>query len=78
MGASSCMVIGSTFTAIAANGEFSAGVSVKSLSSTAFDNRVKFELEFIDNKLLRVKHNTGSKNFFLNYIQQTDNLTFFS
>ena len=78
VGASSCMVIGSTFTAIAANGEFSAGVSVKSLSSTAFDNRVKFELEFIDNKLLRVKHNTGSKNFFLNYIQQTDNLTFFS
>ena len=78
VGASSCMVIESTFTDIAATGEFSAGVSVKSLSSTAFDNRVKFELEFIDNKLLRVKHNTGSKNFFLNYIQQTDNLTFFS
>ena len=78
VGVSSCMVIESPYTSISATGEFSAGVAVKSLSSGAFDNRVKFELEFLDNKLLRVKHNTDSKNFFLNYIQQTDNLTFFS
>ena len=78
VGASACMAIESTYTPISGTGEYKAGVAVKSLSSTAFDNRVNFELEFLDNKLLRVKHNTNSKDFFLNYIQQTDNLTFFS
>jgi len=78
VGESVCMAIESKYTSISATGEYSAGVTVKSLSSDAFENEINFELEFLDNKLLRVKHNTDSKDFFLNYVQQTDNLTFFS
>ncbi len=39
---------------------------VKSLSSTEFDNSVYIELEFIDEKFLRIKHNNGKYDFFLN------------
>lgn len=82
---SRCMSIDtSDITLLSATNEYSASVSVKALSSSAFDNRVSFELEILTNKLLRVKHNTtsssviGSRDFYLNYIQQTNNLTFFS
>ena len=76
-----CMSI-SNITPISATGEYSASVLTKALSSSAFDNKVSFELEILDNKLLRVKHNTktktGSRNFYLNFIQATERLTFFS
>lgn len=40
--------------------------TIKSLSSTDFDNSAYVELEFIDDKFLRVKHNNGKYDFFLN------------
>jgi hypothetical protein len=40
--------------------------TVKPLSSTDFDNSIYVELEFIDDKFLRVKHNNGKYDFFLN------------
>jgi hypothetical protein len=40
--------------------------NVRSLSSTDFDNSVYVELEFISDKFLRVKHNNGKYDFFLN------------
>jgi len=76
---SACMSFNtSNITAITATGEYKASVSTTALSSTAFNNDVSFELEILDNKLLRVKHNANSIDFYLNFIQQTDRLTFFS
>ena len=77
MSAAQCMSISTVVSAISATGEYSASVYTKTLSSTAFDNRVNFELEFINNKLLRVKHNVDSINLYLNYHQQTGGLTFY-
>lgn len=73
-----CMSIDTATETLTGSGEYKASVLTKALSSSAFDNRVNFELEIIDNKLLRVKHNADSRDLYLNYIQQTDNLTFFS
>ena len=78
MSAARYMSISTTISAISATGEYSASVYTKALSSDAFDNSINFELEFINNKLLRVKHNVDSKNLYLNYGQQTDSLTFYS
>lgn len=77
MSAAQCMSISTEVSAISATGEYSASVYTKTLSSTAFDNRVNFELEFLNNKLLRIKHNVDSINLYLNYGQQTDSLTFY-
>jgi len=76
---SRCMSIDTTNSKLlSATGEYSASVSTKSVISSAFENDINFELEILSGKLLRVKHNYDSKNFYLNYIQSTDNLTFFS
>lgn len=45
---------------------------VKSLSSTDFDNSTYIELEFINDKFLRVKHNNGKYDFFLNATDKRD------
>ena len=51
--------------------------SVKSLSSTDFDNSIYVELEFISDKFLRVKHNNGKYDFFLNVTTEKQ-LVFYS
>lgn len=51
--------------------------SVKTLSSTDFDNSVYVELEFINDKFLRVKHNNGKYDFFLNATHEKQ-LVFYS
>lgn len=40
--------------------------NVRALSSTDFDNSIYVELEFISDKFLRIKHNNGKYDFFLN------------
>ena len=56
-----CMSIDTATETLTGSGEYSASVYTKALSSSAFLNSVNFELEFIDNKLLRVKHNADSR-----------------
>lgn len=51
--------------------------TVTALSSTDFDNSVYIELEFINDKFLRVKHNNGKYDFFLNSTHEKQ-LVFYS
>lgn len=43
---------------------------------TGYTNNTYFELEIVDDVFLRVKHNTGSRDFYLNYFPGIDRVVF--
>lgn len=45
-------------------------------SFTGFENNTYFELEFIDNLLLRVKHNNGKADYYMNYYKDLNQVLF--
>ena len=54
-------------------------VGVKPLKDVnTFANNYNFELEVIDSRLLRIKHNNGRSDYFLNYDTDTNSVVFYN
>jgi len=54
-------------------------VGVKTLTDVnAFANNYNFELEVVDSRLLRIKHNNGRSDYFLNYDTSSNSVVFYN
>jgi len=54
-------------------------VGVKTLTDVnAFANNFNFELEVVDSRLLRIKHNNGRSDYFLNYDTSSNSVVFYN
>ena len=54
-------------------------VGIKTLKDVnAFANNYNFELEVVDSRLLRIKHNNGRSDYFLNYDTGTNGVVFYN
>lgn len=52
-------------------------VGIVTETQGAFSNNYKFELEVIDKKLIRIKHNDGKNDFYLNYSEVINDFFFY-
>lgn len=64
--------------AVSGTNDYVASIFPTTSRSTAYDNNINFELEFLSTKFLRVKHNYNSRDFYLNCIPQCNELAFYS